>query len=195
MNKTALPQNQNNHDLVDRFIQSVLGAMANLQEAGEIAAQAIDQDQDWPDKVVDKCPDMTIAFIRKIEAVGRKKLHPRLVVNESPGVRRLARLPYSLQEKYSVNPVPLLINKNGNWETLQVDVRNLLPDQARQVFSDDGLRDSSGQRAWIEDKATKQVAPPATGIQYQIRGRKVRFLEPAEYSASELASILARIEA
>ncbi len=56
-----------------------------------------------------------------------------------------------MQETYFHNPPSLLIQNNGDWEQLKVDIHNMTPDQAAQVFSEDHVRTDGEQRAWIED--------------------------------------------
>jgi hypothetical protein len=180
---------------VNAFVEAVFGALANLVTAGEIAAKCIAEDPGWIDKVIDKCPDMTIGFIRKMQAIGLKRLHPSLAINESPGVRRLIRLPYPLQEQYAKMPIPLLIKSNGGCETLQVDVRNLTREQSRQVFADDHVRDDAEQRAWIEDRAAQHAAPhQVENSPYRIVKGEVIIMAPCRLARADLLSLLTRLE-
>lgn len=182
-------------NLADRFIAAVFGAISSLQEAGDIAAQAIESNPNFIDEVCDKCQDITPAFIRKMQLIGLKKLHPRLAISEAPGVRRLARLPFHIQSQYATNPVPLLIRTPGGWEILQADVRTLTPDQAKQVFSDENVRDEAEQRLWLEDQAAQRVAPKTNGdCPYRIVGRTVVVLQPTKFDRSDLIAILGRLE-
>jgi hypothetical protein len=189
----------NNHlqteNSVDRFIAAISGAMVNLQEAGEIAAKAMAENPHFIDEVCAKCPDMTPGFIRKMEAIGLKKLHPQLAINESPGVKRLIRLPLAIQDRHTKEPVALLIRTETGWDTLRADVRSLSPDQARQVISDDNIRSESEQRLWLENEAAKRAAPPAPVVDcgYKIIGNKVRFTA-CTMSRADLARLLARME-
>jgi hypothetical protein len=176
------------------FIRLIREGIQRLSEAGALAAQAIDVDPDWPDKVVEACPDFTHEFIRRIELVGRKKLHASLVISETPGARRLRRLPYTLQEKHVTHPVPVVICHGDKWEILQVDIRNLTPDQAAQVFAEDRVRSEAEQRAFIEDKLMRSTAPTVTAEPYRVRGGNLVIVQPCTLNRKELTKILASME-
>jgi hypothetical protein len=144
--------------------------------AGEIAAQAISENPDWPDEICQQVPWLTQARIYEFQKIGLKKIHPRLMLCDLPGVRALRRLPYATQEKHVSEPVELLIS---NGETLRVDIHNLTPDQAAQAFDRGGVRTIPAQRAWLEDKATQKAEPATIQIEpYTIKRGLVKFNEP-----------------
>jgi len=177
------------------FVELILQGVECWTKAGKIAAEEIQKDSSFVDSVCDEHPDLTPEFVRRFELIGLQKLHPQFVINESPGVRRLRRLPYSLQEHYVSRPAELLVLQKGSWETLKVDVRNLTPDQAAQVFSESGARSAAEQRAYVEDKFAKRAAPPSrTNLPYRISGGKLVVLVPAQFSRKELANILSEME-
>lgn len=129
--------------------------------------------------------------LSRFEQIGRQRLYPQLLLNDSPGIRRLRRLPFDLQKKHSSEPVTLLLSDG---ESLEVDVRNLTPSQAAQVFSSNRLRTIAEQRAWLEDQKTSELAVPATGnLPYRIVGKTVVFMETCRCSAGDLAKLLAQI--
>ena len=57
-------------------------------------------------------------------------------------------------------PVPLLL---ADGSTIMVDVRNLTPDQAQQVFAADHIRSAGEQRAFYEDKKAMAGAVTVNG--------------------------------
>lgn len=178
-------------DEIDLFINACADLLENLERVGVLAAQAIARDPQFPDKVHARCPDLTPPFIRRMEAVGLGKLHAKLALAECPGVSRLKRLPLAIQERYVENPVPLLIQQNnGGWDTLQVDVRNLTSEQARQVFSTDGVRDESAQRAWIETRRFSDHVPKAQDLPYRILQKELVVTEPCRFNKRSLLRII-----
>src|SRR5512133_1827607 len=93
----------------EQFIDLVMKGVECWMQAGELVAAAIDENANFVDEVCDKCPDISPEMVYRVEAIGRKKLHPRLLLNDTPGTRRLRNLPYSLQEKHATEPVRVLL--------------------------------------------------------------------------------------
>lgn len=175
-----------------QFIDLVLQGLECWKQAGEIAAKAIADDPEFIDTVVSECPDITAETVRRFERIGLGQLHPQLCLSESPGVRRLRKLSYLLQERYATSPVELLVKADGKYDTLQVDVRNLTHDQAAQVFDANGLRSAAAQRAYIENAVLKRTDPPARGnLPYRTVKDDLVIMQPCRISKKDLARILA----
>jgi hypothetical protein len=200
MNKTVIidtntmaPYQQSNP--VELFIHHVMQGMQCWLDAGMVAAKAIELNPAFIDEVCDKCPDITPEVVKRFQMIGLKKLHPQLAISESAGVRRLRKMPYALQVKHVKEPVELLIKTESGHEVLKVDVRNLTPDQAAQVFDEEGIRTAAAQRAYIEDKAAKKVAPPAqANLPYRVVGKKLVIVHPCSLDRKEIANLLAEME-
>lgn len=164
-------------------------------KAGEMIAEEIDKDPEFVDKFCDKHSDISPETVIRFELIGRRKLHPKTLLNESPGIRRLRRLPFQLQEKYVTCPVSLVVKSNGKYDILNVDVRNLTPDQAAQVFDSSGVRSEGAQRAWLEDKAaSKLVVESQPDSPYRIVGKKLVVMSACQFTVRDLAQLMARIE-
>lgn len=178
---------------IDRFFELIQRGVDAWIEAGQIVAENIDKDPDWADTVNTAHPEIGVEMIYAFERIGRKQLHPKLMLSDGPGVRKLRRLSYHQQEKFLNEPLPMLINNEGSWESLSVDIHNLTKAQADQVFDGDCVRTLQQQRAWIEDHKAKRSV-----LQYdepfRITGRKLVVMEPCQLSAKQLAQILAQME-
>lgn len=174
-------------DLIQRGIEC-------WYKAGKIAAEELDKDPKFAERVASKNPMITEEMVIRFAQVGRKMMHPQLLVDGSPGMRALERLPYALQEKYIKEPVPLLVKTDGGWDTLSVDVRNLTIAQAKQVFNGHGVRSESAQRAWLEDQKAKSIKPSTGNMPYRVVGRQLVILEPCKLTVADMARILAEIE-
>jgi len=177
------------------FIELVNRGVDALVEAGKLVAKMIEKDEGVIDRICKQCPSMTPEIVIRFEQVGLRKLHPNLLVFDGHGPEALARLPYELQDKYSKEPVPLLIQTaNGHWDILKTDVRNLTRTQAMQVFYRDGVRSEAAQRSWIESRALKQIAPSTkSNLPYKTSGKSLIVLEPCTLTAKEIAGILAQM--
>lgn len=179
----------------EKFVQLIQRGIDSWVEAGKFVASKIDEDPDFLNAICDQFPHISPEMVMRFDALGRKQIHPQLLLCDGPGPRRLRKLPYTLQEKFSAQPIDLLINTEKGWETLKVDVRNLTPDQAAQVFAPDGIRTEAAQRAFVEDRASKRVAPPTrANLPYRISGKKLVVIEPCTFDRKEIAQLLADME-
>jgi len=125
----------------------------------------------------------------QFEAVGKKCLHPRLLLNGGGKYGgRIRKLPYSLQEQILEGDRFDLLTANG--ETLKVDIREVQPEQADQLFDYDHIRSLPEQRAFIESR--KQTPPEDAHevLPYTIRGEKVFFTRGVVLTKRELKRIL-----
>jgi hypothetical protein len=178
-----------------QFAELMQAGIDKWVEAGKYAAACIDEDANFVDEVCDEFPQITPEMVLTFARVGRSEVHPYLLLSDAPGIRRLRRLPYAVQEKYAKEPVRLLVSHDGKWETLNVDVRNLTPDQASQVFGNDGVRSDAAQRAFIEDKAAKRIAPAVkANLPYRVTSRTLVVMEPVSLDRKELLRILNEME-
>ena len=161
-------------------------------KAGKLVAGQLEQDPDFAEKVHAECPEISVDTVYAFDRLGRKELHPKLLVSDSPGAKKLRRLPYSVQEKLTDSPVSVLIKTERGWDTLNVSVFNLTAEQASQVFDSDCVRNEAQQRAFIESKCSKaliQVDEP-----YRVSGRKLLVMQPCQLTAKQLARILSEME-
>lgn len=177
---------------IEQFVSLFQQGYEAWVKAGKLVSEALEQDPDFGDKVHAKHPEISVDTVYAFDRLGRKELHPKLLVSDSPGARRLRRLPYSIQEKLTSNPVSLLIKTDKGWDTLSVSVFNLTPEQAAQVFDSDGVRNEQAQRAFLESKHSKaliQVDEP-----YRVSGRKLMVMQPCQLTAKQLVRILSEME-
>lgn len=181
---------------IQLFISLVFQGYETWQQAGEIAAAEFKKNPKFVDEVCDLAPHVSEAWVHTFIKIGNKKLHPRLAMDASAGARRLRRLPYELQEKYCSETVPLLVKTDTGYDTLQMDFRNLTPDQAVQLFTDRNVRTAAEQRAWIEDRLTKRAAElaaakdDATTTPYKVVGRHIVTRGPVRIDGEELLPLI-----
>lgn len=171
-----------------RLIQQGIDAWT---DAGKLLVAMIEAEPNARQTILDLNPDVTEEILARFEAIGRNQLHPKTLLNNSPGMRRLRALPFSEQTKFLQQPVPVLIKTQAGVDTLNVAVKNLTAQQAMQVFTPNGVRSAEAQRAWIESR--RNGKRPAQGAPYTIKGSKVTFRADCEMTARELAQVLAQL--
>ena len=165
------------------------------QQAGELVVAAIDQHNHSLESLAELCANdlVTVDVLAQFERIGRKQVMPRLLASNFPAQKPLQKLPYSEQQRLLDGSVSLLVLRDGLPDTLEVRTRDLTKAQCKQVFSSQGLRGLSSQRAWLEGEREKRVKAPARSVPWRIMSSKVFFDEPCEMTRHDLASILAQI--
>lgn len=187
---------------IEQRVAQVLALfMAGLErwyEASLIVVDLIDEDMAAAEVLKRESNGMfNDRMIAAFERMGRKQLAPQLAYMSGAGPERLAKMPFSVQERYLNEPIELLILKDDeSTDKLMVSVHDLTPKQATQVFARDCVRTLAAQRAWLEDDRARLLAAakPVPQFPYKISGRRVTFSEGCTLTAQELARILAQIE-
>jgi hypothetical protein len=163
MTTTAIANPEDNeriNDIVRKFANAFNQAEDSFRAAGKIYAEAIMEfGQTARERLAAACPTIAPSTWRRLEALGNGSLDARLLTASSKGAASLRRLPAPIQTRALDEGVEVLI---GNGESLRVQVDNLTPDQTRQVFAGDHIRDVSAQRAWLESNAPQIARPSAT---------------------------------
>lgn len=187
-------------DHIQRWMSLLHGAQTSIIALGDATAQCIDADPDFVETLTKRFPQVTAEFVRKCEMVGRKKLHPRLVISEGPGASRLRRMPLALQEKYVSEPLPLLIRcaESGTVDVINADLLNLTSDQAKQVFDCDAMevRSEAAQRLWLENQSAKLMpTPKANNSPYRkVKDKIVVMVAGTAFSREELLKMALELE-
>ena len=182
---------------VEEFGALIRQIGAGLEAAGKMLVEMLALDPQAKKKIRDRFPEISNSMLNQLEAVGRGQMHPRLALTANPGFQRLRGLPYSDQERLLSEPVELLVEHEGEIDVLLVQVADLTPDQARQVFAQDCVRSQGAQRAWLEDQREKAlVSKRAVTISepYQIhRNGTVEFKAGTVLTRRDLAEVLAKL--
>lgn len=180
------------NDTIEQFYTLIMQGVAAWTKAGELVAKACEEDDDFPAKVNAAHPEITEEFVLVFERVGRRLVHPKLLMDDSPGVEKLRSLPYAEQEKWMTCPVPLLVRAAKGWETLRTPVRNLTQMQARQVFARHCVRSEGEQRAWLEGQSALKSVPADDA--FRVVGGKLVVMHPTTLTRKQVAQCLAMME-
>ena len=165
------------------------GGIKGIQKAADIYVKAIDEDPEIKTIFIAKFNHMiTPPTWRSLELIGRKQVHPQLMLSGAANARYIKRLAYSDQEKILEGERHPCLLPNG--DTIQVDLRTVDHKTADQMFSFDHIRSIADQKLWLEQRVPKRVEA-AKNPNYEIihAGKTVRFLRPCEYTKKELEII------
>jgi hypothetical protein len=171
-----------------KFIEYVKEGITAWTLAAELARREIESNPEWPEEVENISKFITSHAVRRFALIGLKYT-PELAIDECSGAKRLRKLPLDFQRKYYTEPLPLLIEKSGQWESLSVSLHNLTAEQSDQVFALDHVRTEAEQRAYIEDKRMRTAAEPVD-MPYRIVGDAVICMAGAKLKVRDLEFLL-----
>jgi hypothetical protein len=180
---------------IDRFVDLYVKGSEAFVQAGEILVELVDNDPHTYDYILRKFPTLNPTILNKLEQMGRKTLHPQLLFNNSAGYNKLQKLPYSLQERYIDEPIPLVVHTENGTDVLLVKAREMTKEQANQAFATGRIRTEGEQKAFLiqqESNAAKNVTP-AMQTPWKIKGAKVE-INGVLFTRKELAGILAQMD-
>ena len=188
MTMTAIIEKE---DRIQRFAELYQKGVDAWLEAGRIIVELVDEIPDAREQLVARLPHMNRYLLDAFECIGRKQLHPLLLIGSSIGAQRLALMNYSDQEKYLNEPIPLLVETDNGTDTLLVKVEHLSKAQCDQVFAARHVRSMSEQKVFVADRKSKELSKLyEMPVNYRIHGRKVILMKNSTYSKSDLRRIL-----
>jgi hypothetical protein len=186
-----IPENND----INKFRQLVQQGVNSLYEAGVLLVKMVKDDPKVIDRICELCPEINEETILRFLRIGRKEVHPRLFIGNGPGVRKLRRLPYEIQEKHINQSLEVLIHTDAGWEPLNIDIFNLTVDQADQVFGPEGIRSIPAQRAFLESRRLDRASlPPRNNPPFRVLAKKVVFMAPVTLTKQDLRDILKQMD-
>lgn len=179
---------------MEEFIQLYKQGVAAWIRAGEVLLDMLKEEPHIFDLIIERFPNINAGILGSFERMGRHELHPQLLISNSPGHGRLAKMPFSVQERYLEEPVPLLVETESGPDTLLVMTRDLTSNQARQVFAKGRIRTPGEQRAFMMEQRSLAAKPAGgTMMPWSIKHGKVEFRDGVVLSRTELMSILVQL--
>ena len=162
-------------------------------KAGEILVDLVENDPHSYDYIIQSCPQLNAGILGRFEQMGRKTLHPQLLLTASPGFARLTRLPFSMQERYIEEPIPLIVHTEEGTDVLLVKAKDMTKEQASQVFAPGRLRTEGEQKAWLMQQKSNNARPVTSSKPWSIKGSKI-IINGLEFTRKELTAILAQMD-
>lgn len=182
--------------LVSQFLDLYTKGIEMWTKAGEALVALLESNPDAYELIIENCPHLNPEILGRFEQMGRKMIHPRLLVESSPGFDRLANLPISIQTRHLEDPIPLVVETPTGTDTLLVHARNMTTDQAKQVFASNHIRSEGEQKAWLVSQRSKKIRktqPSGGDSPWKIKNGRVYFLSDCSFSPAELATLLAQV--
>ena len=180
---------------IDSFIGYFREGVQAWIKAGEMLVEMVEEDPYVYDYIINQCPTLNAGILGRFEQMGRKTLHPQLLLTASPGFAKLQKLPFSMQERYIDEPVPMIVHTEAGTDVLLVKAKDMTKEQAAQVFAPGRVRTEGEQKAWLmQHRSEKAIRKEETvKTPWKIRGHKV-IINGVEFTRKEIAGILAQME-
>lgn len=176
---------------IAEFRKALTAGIEGIVRAAEIYVAAIDEDPTNADKFRDSFSDwIPSAAWTNFEAVGRKWMHPRLLMGGMADRKKhsiIKRLPYSVQERIFSGERFKLLTAKG--DTLNVDLLEATADQTDQLCGDGNIRSLGEQRAWIEEQS-KTIEVESEPMPYVVMNGKVSFRRGVVLTRNEVKRLL-----
>lgn len=177
---------------MESFRAALQSGIEGIVRASEIYVAALDEDPRNADRFRDEFSELVpVAAWAQFEAVGRKWMHPRLLLGGVADRKKAAmikRMPYSMQERvFKHERFPLLTERG---ETLELDIMEATTEQAEQLCERGTIRTLSEQRAWMESRQTYESREEVDGLPYVVQGKKVLFRRGCVMSRAELRRLV-----
>ena len=172
---TATLTQKESNQKINQFITLFKEGVDAWIKAGEILVELVEADPHTYDYIIEKCPTLNAGILGRFEQMGRKILHPQLLLSASPGFNKLRQLPMSMQERYITEPVPLIVHTAEGTDILMVKAKDMTKEQAAQAFAPGRIRTEGEQKALIMEKASHAARPvnQQTTCPWKIRGKQV----------------------
>ena len=182
------------NERIATFIELFKAGVEAWIKAGEILVELVEADPHTYDYIIQQCPQLNAGILGRFEQMGRKILHPQLLLTASPGFAKLQKLPMSMQERYIEEPIPLIVHTEEGTDVLLVKAKDMTKDQAAQVFAPGRLRTEGEQKAYLMQQRSISARPVGSSLPaWKIKNGRVEFQAGATLSAGELATIITQL--
>ena len=156
MNTTTISKNI--ESMITAFSEALAAGLDGIVKAGEIYVEALDESWENASKFQKAFEDKLPASAwKQFEAVGRKWMHPRLIMGGMTDRRKankVKKLTYGTQERvFNREKFPLLI---AGGDSLETDLMEATPEQVAQLCDGSNIRSLSAQKAWLEERALRR---------------------------------------
>ena len=155
---TTTPISQDIESKITAFSEALAAGLDGIVKASEIYVAALDESWENASKFQSAFEDKLPASAwKQFEAVGRKWMHPRLIMGGMTDRRKankVKKLTYSTQERiFNRGKFPLLI---AGGDSLEIDLMEATHDQVAQICDGSQIRSLSAQKAWLEERALQR---------------------------------------
>ena len=172
-------------------------------EAGKLLCEIVEDEPQAMLTIARKHPYLTPDVLETFLRIGRKQLHPYLVIDTSPGAQKLASLPYESQVEMYDAPVTLVVRTKDGIHERRKRISELSSKEVATVFDGQRVRTTAEQATFLRTRgvivrATRSPQEPAIEREGALTSTPVedlrRHLQDAHDSLLEARTSLAMQE-
>lgn len=130
-------------------------------KAGKLLVEMVERNPNAYSIIIRNNPHLSIDLLLAFEKIGRREIFPYVLLDKSPGSKRLLELPYELQAKYYREPLQVVTSARDGTPVIEKKLaNNLTKDEVRIVFGPNGtIRTPEEQTALLKsDTRTNGVS-------------------------------------
>jgi hypothetical protein len=181
----------NTQTKIDTFAKLVKDGLNKWTKAGELLVSIIDDDPNCFKKIVKRHPFITNDLLSAFERIGRKQLHPMLLLSNSVASRRIASFPYAEQNRIMTDGVHVLRRHGGRDEFVRKSIDELTQSDVNLSLDDRRLKSPEEQKKALDALEKKwSDSNKRREVRYSINGQNITFFHDCTFSRGELESII-----
>jgi hypothetical protein len=190
-NQNGMKATTADRDYKLEFSEALTCGIDNIAQAARVYVEAIDANPALADEFAADFRDIVPASAwAGFEAVGRKWMHPRLLMGGGGRfASKIKRLPYHTQERiFNGDRFDMLL---PGGDTIKVDVREAQQEQAEQLFDGNHIRTLAEQKLFLTKRASEPVLAHAEVMPYTINNGVITFRRGVSLTRQEIKRIIA----
>ena len=137
---------------IGQFADLVRAGLESWIRAGRLLCQIKADDPGAIAAILEANPELTPEILASFERIGRREVHPALVLDGSPGAKRLAALPYDEQARLHRAEVLVVVRSASGPVTRHKRVCDLTKSEALRVIGEQGIRTEAEQRRLLRPR-------------------------------------------
>ena len=177
--------------MFEKFHSAFTAGLEGIAEAARIYVESIDADPANKLRFLAHFDGQVPPTIWKsLEKVGRKQIHPQLLLGVVGNATDIKRLPYSEQEKV-INGDPLILLTDRG-EQINVDLRTAPKTVVNQLVASDHVRSLAEQKLYLLGLAKIEAADAkvqTVSMPYNVKGSKIYFTKHCVLTKKELGAL------
>jgi hypothetical protein len=184
-------------DLINKGVEAWVAA-------GKLLVKMVKSDGHVFDKITAAHPNLTFDILSTFERIGRDEIYPYLLVDGSPGARKLAGLPYDSQVEIYNGTVDVVTKGISGFKIEHMKIHDMTAVQAARVFDVNRIRSVNEQQKLLAAQRRPRYYNPAARrprSEVEIKDPEPEEEEPSvpgvasldDDPKTELAKILTRV--
>jgi hypothetical protein len=137
-------------DMIAEIVQHIDGVKEHIKEAGKIYIELLKKDPNVKERFREF--NISYAVLNFLERVGRGNILPEFLYTPFQN----CKLPISEQQKIAKGTIPMLVIRDGEEDTILVDLLNSPPNVLKQIIPDGRILNIKEQKQYLIAESNKK---------------------------------------